>query len=125
MVIEGKLHVKMDTQSVTETFRKRDFVVEYADNPLYPQFVQLQCTQDRCSLLDNFHEGDKIEVTFNLRGKEYDDKNNIGSKKYFNTLEAWRIQKFVAAEAAPTSNSGTPVYNMADLNSDDSDDLPF
>ena len=124
MVIEGKLHRKFDTQSVTETFRKRDFVVEYADNPLYPQYVQFQCTQDRCSLLDNFHEGDKIEVTFNLRGKEYDDKNG-GGKKYFNTLEAWRIQKTEAAEAAPASNSGATVYNMADLNSDDSDDLPF
>ena len=124
MVIEGKLHRRFDTQSVTETFRKRDFVVEYADNPLYPQFVQFQCTQDRCSLLDNFHEGDKIEVTFNLRGKEYDDKNNIGSKKYFNTLEAWRIQKTEAAEAAPASSSGTPVYNMADLKDDD-DGLPF
>jgi translation initiation factor IF-3 len=124
MVIEGKLHRKSDTQSVSDTFRKRDFVVEYADNPLYPQFVQFQLTQDRCSLLDNFHEGDKIEVTFNLRGREYADKNT-GEMKYFNTLEAWKIQKVEAAEAAPASNSGATVYNMADLDSDDSDDLPF
>jgi len=91
MVIEGKLHQKGDTQSTSETFRKRDFVVEYADNPTYPQFVQFQCTQDRCSLLDSFNVGDKIEVTFNIRGREWTSPQ--GEKKYFNTLEAWRIQK--------------------------------
>jgi hypothetical protein len=122
MVIEGKLHVKFDTQSVSDTFRKRDFVVEYTDNPLYPQFVQFQCTQDRCSLVDNFNPGDKIEVTFNLRGREW--SNPQGEKKYFNTLEAWRIQKIESAANAPAA-AGQPVYNMADMSSDESDDLPF
>jgi hypothetical protein len=124
MVIEGKLHVKFDTQSVTETFRKRDFVVEYADNPLYPQFVQFQCTQDRCALIDNYNVGDKIEVTFNLRGREWSSPQ--GEKKYFNTLEAWRVQKVESAANAPAAGgNGQPVYNMADMSSDDSDDLPF
>lgn len=91
MVIEGKLHRKLDTQSVTETFRKRDFVVEYADNPLYPQFVQFQCTQDRCSLLDGFQQGDKIEVTFNLRGRA--NTGQDGTERFFNSLEAWKISK--------------------------------
>lgn len=123
MEIQGKLHKKFDTQSVTDTFRKRDFVVEYADNPLYPQFVQFQCTQDRCSLLDNFREGDKIEVTFNLRGKEYDDRNG-GGKKYFNTLEAWRIQKVEAQPGEQTVDD--LARNSPGLpGEDDGDSLPF
>jgi hypothetical protein len=123
MVIEGKLYVKFETQQVSDTFRKREFVVEYIDNPLYPQYVTFQMTQDRVSLLDTLAVGDKLEVTFNLRGREWTTPQ--GEKKYFNTLEAWRVQKIESAANAPASNSAQPVYDMADISSDASDDLPF
>ena len=123
MVIEGKLHAKFDTQEVSEKFKKRDFVVEYVDNPLYPQYVSFQVNQDRCTLIDNFAVGDKVEVTFNLRGREW--TNPQGEKKFFNTLEAWRIQKIDVAASSPAAGAGQPVYNMADIASDSSDDLPF
>lgn len=123
MVIEGKLHVKFDTVEVSEKFKKRDFVVEYVDNPLYPQYVSFQVNQDRCSLMDNFMVGDRIEVTFNLRGREW--TNPQGEKKFFNTLEAWRIQKIEVAVGNPAAGTGQPVYNMADIAADASDDLPF
>ena len=89
------------------------------------EFVQFQCTQDRCALIDGFNVGDKIEVTFNLRGREW--SNPQGEKKYFNTLEAWRVQKVESAANAPAAGgSSQPMsYSMADLSSDDSDDLPF
>jgi hypothetical protein len=124
MVIEGKLHVKMDEQAVTGTFRKREFVVEYTDNPLYPQYVKFETTQDRTALLDAVEVGDTIEVTFNLKGREWVSPQN--ETKYFNTLDAWRIQKVSAANSAPAADgSSQPVYDMADLSADESDDLPF
>jgi hypothetical protein len=123
MVIEGKLHVKFDTQQVSEKFAKREFVVEYADNPMYPQFIKFECTQDRCAMVDAVREGEKIEVTFNLRGREW--INPQGEKKYFTSLEAWRIQKMESAANAPAGNGGQAVYNVADLANDESDDLPF
>lgn len=124
MVIEGKLHAKMDVVNVTDSFRKREFVVEYTDNPLYPQFVKFETTQDRTALLDAVSEGDMIEVTFNIRGREWISPQN--EKKYFNTLDAWRVQKAAAANNAPAADGNAqPVHDMADLSSDDSDDLPF
>lgn len=123
MEIQGKLHFKGDTQSVSDTFRKRDFVVEYVDNPLYPQLVMFQCTQDRCSLLDNFNPGDKVNVTFNLRGREW--SNPQGEKKYFNTLEAWRIEKVEGESAAPASNGGYTNNPTLPGEDQESDDLPF
>ena len=123
MEVQGKLHFKGDTQSVSDTFRKRDFVVEYADNPIYPQLVQFQCTQDRCSLLDNFSPGDKVNVTFNLRGREW--SNPQGEKKYFNTLEAWRIEKVEGESAAPASNGGYAGNPTLPGEGDDTSDLPF
>ncbi|MFM2375231.1 MAG: hypothetical protein RLZZ165_328, partial [Bacteroidota bacterium] len=108
MVIEGKLHAKFETQQISDTFKKRDFVVEYVDNPLYPQYVTFQMVQDRVSLIDNFAVGEKIEVTFNLRGREW--TNPQGEKKYFNTLEAWRIQKLESAASHPV-NLPSSVYD--------------
>ena len=35
----GKLHIIFDTKQVSERFTKREFVVEIADNPKYPQLV--------------------------------------------------------------------------------------
>jgi hypothetical protein len=122
MVIEGKLHTKFDTQNVSDKFQKRDFVVEYSDNPMYPQYVSFQLTQDRCATLDQFQVGDKIEVTFNLRGREWISPQ--GEKKYFNTLEAWRIQKIESAVAVPVGGQGGS-YAVSDLANDETDDLPF
>ena len=121
MVIEGKLHKKFDTQHVSEKFAKRDFVVEIQDNPLYPQFVIFQCTQDRCKLLDPFGEGEKVEVTFNLRGREWTDKNTA-EVKYFNTLEAWRIQR--ATGGSPSVEDIADRTKLPDL-ANDEDDLPW
>jgi hypothetical protein len=98
MVIEGKLHVKMDTVQVADSFKKRDFVVETAENPLYVQHVSFQLVQDRVAEIDKYKVGDKIEVTFNLRGREWVSPQ--GETKYFNTLEAWRIQP-ASAEGSP------------------------
>lgn len=123
MVIEGKLHAKFDTTQITDTFRKREFVVEYVENPLYPQYVKFELIQDRCALIDSINVGDRMEVTFNLRGREW--TNPEGEKKYFTTLEAWRVQKMETANSAPAANGGQPVYDMADMASDEADDLPF
>ena len=51
-------------------------------------------TQDRCSLIDNYNEGDVIKVTFDLRGREWNEK-------YFTNLNAWRIDKPAAASSLP------------------------
>lgn len=125
MDIEGKLHAKFETKQISDSFKKRDFVVEYVDNPLYPQYVTFQINQDRVSLVDNFAVGDKIEVTFNLRGREW--TNPQGEKKYFNTLEAWRVQKVEAGASTPSNGGGQTVQIgvPADISGDNSDDLPF
>lgn len=124
MIIEGKLHVKSDAQQVTDSFKKREFVVEYADNPMYPQYVKFELIQDRCDLINDLQVGDKIEVTFNLRGREWTAPDGV--KKYFNTLDAWRVQKVEANNSVPAAQ-GAGVYDMAgDMAKDDgADDLPF
>jgi hypothetical protein len=130
MEVIGTLKVKFDTQKVSDRFQKRDFVLTTEANTPYPQHVSFQITQDKCAMLDQYREGDELKVQFNLRGREWNGPQGI---KYFNTLEAWRIEKGQgAAQQAPQStqqssgsaagSSSAPVFTG---NTDDNDDLPF
>src|ERR1017187_6713011 len=102
MEITGTLKVKNNEVQVSEKFKKREFVI--TDNSSqYPQFIQFQLTQDRCSLLDSYKLGDEIKVYFNLRGREW--KNPQGEVKYFNSLEAWRLE---SVSSQNTSSSPSP-----------------
>ena len=120
--IEGKLHKKFETESKTATFQAREFVLHIEDGN-YPQYIKFQLTQDRCGLIDNYNEGDIIKVTFDLRGREWNEK-------YFTNLNAWRIEKPVE-EAAPEAPPFPEDQQMPeDLNFDNhadmpEDDLPF
>jgi len=131
MEIQGKLIELSDTTQVTDTFRKREFVVEYADNPQYPEFLKFECIQDRCDLLDNFQVGQDLTISFNLKGRKWVDPQ--GNTKYFNSLQAWRIQP-AASESAPPPPPSAPSGNSEASSgsndtllsaSDEEDDLPF
>jgi hypothetical protein len=91
----GRIHALFETQQVTERFRKREFVVELADNPRYPQYVQFQLTGDRCEALDGYSVGDEVRVEFSLRGREW--KSPKGELKYFNSLDVWTIERLGAS----------------------------
>lgn len=124
MEVTGQLKLKYDTQKVSDKFQKRDFVLSTDLSTPYPQHVSFQITQDKCSMLDTFNEGEEIKVQFNLRGREWSGPQGI---KFFNTLEAWRIEKVAAgssntAPAQTQQNTAAPVFNSSVA---DNDDLPF
>jgi len=121
--LTGAIKMIADTNQVSEKFSKRDFVV--TDNSsMYPQDIMFQITQDKCSVLDAFFVGNQVEVSFNLRGREWTSPQ--GEVKYFNTLEAWRIER-ASGVSTPTPMAATPaslapVDPLADT---EEDDLPF
>lgn len=112
MEITGKIKKIMDLQDVSDRFRKREFVLATDLNTPYPQYILFQTTQDKCALLDNLKTNDEVKVFFNIRGREW--TNPEGQIKYFVTLEAWRIDKFVPVEGGSTSTQQAPAdYNTA------------
>lgn len=121
--INGKLYKKFDTQQVTDSFQKREFVLEIEDGA-YPQVIKFQLTQNNCSKLDPYNEGDQLKVTFNLRGREY---NKDGKVLFFTNLDAWRVEAAGQAQApsAPAANTGFPAAKDAPAIQADMDDLPF
>ena len=110
MQVAGKLVVINATQVVSEKFSKRTFVVETADQ--YPQQIEFQLTQDKCEYLDAYKVGEQVNVSLNIRGRAW--TNPQGEVKYFNTLEAWKIEK---VGNAPIMNPNAP--------NEEKDDLPW
>ena len=122
--VEGKLYKKFDVVQVTDTFRKRELVLEI-QNGNYPEYIKFQLLQDKCSALDPHNEGDELKVHFNLKGRPYN--NRQGGVTYFTNLNAWRIESKAPPKAAVADESGFPSLN--DVPPDDfggsNDDLPF
>lgn len=121
--IIGKLKVKGNTQVVSDKFSKRDLVLVTDDQ--YPQFISLQLTQDKCALLDQYNVGDDMKISFNLRGREWTAPDGV--VKYFNTLEAWRLERSASAHAAAGNHSNLSPSAQEEVISSSAanDDLPF
>lgn len=107
--VTGKLYVKYDAQQVSDKFKKREFVLK-DDSTQYTQYILLQLTQDKCDLIDKFQIEDEIKVSINLRGREW--KSPQGETKYFNTLEAWRVEKAVTNGAQPMQQTPQQTYQQ-------------
>ncbi|WP_374166909.1 DUF3127 domain-containing protein [Arcticibacter sp. MXS-1] len=119
MDIKGKVHEISPVMNVTETFRKREIIIEYAENPSYPEYIKFEALQDKVNLFDNLKTGDQVEVFFNLRGRPWTDRN--GKTAYFNTLVVWRINTLSGAAAAAPEYAPPADFNSAPQD----DDLPF
>ncbi len=122
MEIKGKVHEVGAVQQVSDSFKKRELIVEYAENPSYPEYIKFEALQDKTGLLDAIKPGDEVEVSFNLRGRPWTNKDGITS--YFNSLVIWRITSLNQTAAAPSAPS---FAAPSDLNSaaGEDDDLPF
>lgn len=128
MEVQGKIVEIFDTVQVSDNFRKREFVIEYADNPQYPEFLKFECIQDKCALLDEFSVGQEVMVNLNLKGRKWTDPQ--GNVKYFNSLQAWRIQPAgnnTASQPSPSASSASsaPSNQIFSAEDDSEEDLPF
>lgn len=126
MNITAKIIEIFETTKVTDTFKKREFVVEYSENPQYPEFVKFEFIQDKCDLLDKYNVGDDVDISFNLKGRKWTDPQ--GTVKYFNTLQAWRLEvKSASAPASEGAIAQPPMEEpewLADKGEGEND-LPF
>lgn len=112
--IKGELVAILNEQVVSDKFKKREFVIQTADQ--YPQVIKFQLTQDRCGMIESYRKGETITVNFDVKGKEYVKGTET---MYFNSLEAWKI---TGANDAPKSASGKDMAKVADLVEND---LPY
>lgn len=126
MNITGRVHEIGATQQVTDTFKKRDIIIAYAENPQFVEYVRFEATNDKTDIFNNLQIGQEVEVSFNLRGRPWTNKDGVTT--YFNSLVAWRV-KPTTAGMQPNENPqdyGNDYPAPVDLQAgDDEDDLPF
>src|SRR5688572_28143792 len=121
METTGRLHTIFETKQVSERFTKREFVVEIADNPKYPQTVLFQLTGDRCTMLDGMNVGDQVAIEFSLRGREW--RSPSGELKYFTSLDVWRVGPARAGASRGQSN-GRNAYDQREAPARDYEPRP-
>lgn len=115
MNIKGKLVEIFDTVQVTETFKKREFIIQDNKNPEYPEFIKVELIQDKVELLNSLNVGDEINVLINIKGRKWEDKE--GNIKYFNSIQGWKIES--------ESGNMNQENEQENINQDSDDDLPF
>lgn len=124
--LTGKVKIVMDAKTISDKFTVREFVVTVEEGN-YPQDIALQFVNDKVSLLDPLQVGQEVTVSFDIRGREYNGR-------YFNNLNAWKLQTGASAAPAPAPDAAAPAAagkpavsdkNVpADFNEYE-DDIPF
>jgi len=125
--ITGKLIVKYDTQQVNDRFKKREFVIEIAEEingNVYTNYAKMQLTQNKCDIIDRHNEGDTIKISFNIKGNKFEKD---GRYNFITNLDAWKIESIsiAATQAAPAQQQATGYPSKAEGNINHPDDLPF
>ena len=80
------------------------FVVTTAADK-YPQDLKFEVVKDKCPLLDPFELGQDVQVSFDIRGNEYNGK-------YFVNLACWKIQA-AGESVAPSGASRQPAARQS------------
>jgi len=116
---EGTLRAILDTEQVSDSFRKREFALQIEDGK-FPQTVKFQVVQDKVELLDAYEVGQAVRVHFDLRGREYTRKRD-GVTDWWVNLDCWRLEALDGADAG-----GPEAAQVDDVSDGEFDDeIPF
>ena len=118
MKVTGKVHFVGQVKQVSDKFKSKDVVL--LTDEKYPQYISIQFTQDKIELISQVNIGEQVEVSINLRGREW--KSPTGEIKYFNTIEGWQIN--TAERANEIVAERLAEMPQAPFRLDD-EDLPF
>ena len=111
--LRGKIKQIGEIQTFDSGFTKVEFVITTDDQ--YPQDVKFEAIKEKAEQLIQYNKvGDDVDVSFNVRGNEYNGK-------YYVNLQSWKVFK-----ADATSEAGTVADNATvEAITDDGDGLPF
>jgi hypothetical protein len=100
--LSGTVKEIFEEKTFGSGFNVREFVVT-TDADKYPQDICLQCVKEKVEALNKLKSGDKVKVSFDLRGREYQGR-------YFVNLNAWKVE----ATASGGNSDEPPPFDPAD-----------
>lgn len=102
MTLTGIVKQVNKTQVLSEKFSKRELILKTEYETKYPQYLVIQFTNKNVTKLDGINPGELVNVSINLRGREYNGDSGI---KYFNSIEGWQISKSDGNAQQPAAQS--------------------
>jgi single-strand DNA-binding protein len=99
--ITGTIKKIFEEQTFGSGFNKREFVLTI-ESGRFPQDIKFECVKDKVSLLANVKPGEKVKVSFDLRGREW-------KESYFVNLNAWKLEPVGAASSSVADDDGAPL----------------
>ena len=75
---QGAIINKLPPKQVSEKFKVQEFILRVGQpEDKYPQEIKFQLVNDNIDLLDFIQVNDVVEVTFDLRGREYNGTHYV------------------------------------------------
>ena len=108
MQVKGTLLKILDRETISEKFSKQTVIVRTKEE--YPQEIPIEFTNARIDLIKGYKEGTDVDISINLRGREWK-----GNNKWFASIEGWKISSLVGEVSNGTQNPDREV----------AEDLPF
>jgi hypothetical protein len=115
--LAGTVKTVMETVKFDSGFTKREFVVTTVDDR-YPQDIKLECVKDRTALLNDVKPGQRVTVSFDIRGNEY-------KGRYFVSLTAWKVEVAKDASGPETSEDNPPLDQLEPPSDGAEGETPF
>ena len=104
--LNGTVKVILEEKTFGSGFNVREFVIT-TEADKYPQDICLQCVKEKVEMVNKLKVGDSVKVSFNLRGREYQDR-------YFVNLNAWKIEASSKSSDESGTSDSTPPFDPAD-----------
>ena len=112
--LTGTIKLIFDPKTFNSGFTKREMVVT-VEAGRYEQEILLEFVQDKVSLLESLSPGDKVTVTFDIRGREYNGR-------YFNNLQGWKVETPDGGASTQAGDEAPPFPSPDDF---EDSDIPF
>ena len=97
----GTVKIMKPKQTFASGFEKREIVVT-SEGERFPQDVAFSFAKERMALLDNVKEGDRVKISFDISGREYNGRHSA-------YLRGWKLEKPDAADAGAGAPPPEPV----------------
>jgi hypothetical protein len=102
--LSGTVKEIFEEKTFGSGFNVREFVVT-TEADKYPQDICLQCVKEKVEMVNKLKTGEKVKVSFDLRGREYQGR-------YFVNLNAWKIEGGASGDSSASDEP--PPFDPAD-----------
>lgn len=87
--IIGKVYFKSEVELIGANQMKKQILVVETDNQ-YPQKLPIEFIKDKVDLLNNLQIGQQVKVSVNVRGNEYQDRNQV--TRFGLSFQGWKVE---------------------------------